>query len=100
YASTVLLQASREADVVARMADDRFAVLLPSTPQEGLHWVRARLTERFERARFQVDGRMVRTVVSIGATAFPDVRGNARLLLATAFESGPHPERVQTPVLS
>src|SRR5262245_15556636 len=50
YASTVLLQSSREADVVARMADDRFAVLLASTPQEGLPWVRARLAERFERA--------------------------------------------------
>lgn len=100
YATTVLLQASREADVVARMADDRFAVLLTSTLQEGLPWVRARLAERFERARFQVDGRMVRTVVSIGCAAFPDVRGNARRLLTAAFQGGPHGEMVQTPVLS
>ncbi|HEY1416657.1 MAG TPA: diguanylate cyclase [Myxococcaceae bacterium] len=100
YASTVLLQASREADVVARMADDRFAVLLPSTPQEGLPWVRARLAERFERARFQVDGRMVRTVVSIGSAAFPDVRGNARRLLTAVFQGVPRAEMVQTPVLS
>ncbi|HEY1418481.1 MAG TPA: GGDEF domain-containing protein, partial [Myxococcaceae bacterium] len=100
YASMVLLQASREADVVARMADDRFAVLLPCTPQEGLPWVRARLAERFERARFQVDGRMVRTAVSIGSAAFPDVRGNARRLLTAAFQGVPHPEMVQTPVLS
>jgi diguanylate cyclase (GGDEF)-like protein len=100
YASTVLLQASREADVVARVADDRFAVLLPSTPQEGLPWVRSRLADRFERARFQVDGRIVRTAVSIGCVAFPDLQGNARRLLAAAFQAVAPPEWVQTPVLS
>jgi diguanylate cyclase (GGDEF)-like protein len=100
YASTVLLQASREADVVGRVADDRFAVLLPSTPQEGLSFVRSRLVERFERARFQVDGRVVRIAASIGCTAFPDLQGNARRLLAAAFTAIPRPELVPTPVLS
>jgi len=100
YASTVLLQSSREADVVARMAEDRFAVLLPSTPQEGLAWVRSRLGERFERARFGVDGRIVRTAVSLGCAAFPDVQGNARRLLAAAFRGALRPEGVQTSVLS
>jgi len=100
YASTVLLQSSREADVVARMAEDRFAMLLPSTPQEGLPWVRSRLAERFDRARFQVDGRIVRTAVALGCAAFPDVQGNARRLLAAAFDRLPCPPVVQTPVLS
>jgi len=100
YASAVLLQSCREADLVARMADDRFAVLLPSTPQEALSRVRSRLAERFERARFQVDGRIVRTAVAIGCTAFPDLQGNARRLLAAAFTAVPEPEVVPTPVLS
>jgi len=100
YASAVLLQSCREADVVARVADDRFAVLLPSTPQEGLPWLRSRLADRFERARFQVDGRVVRTAVSIGSAAFPDVQGNARRLLAAAFSAVAQPEMVPTPVLS
>jgi diguanylate cyclase (GGDEF)-like protein len=100
YASTVLLQASREADVVGRVADDRFAVLLSSTQQEGLACVRSRLAERFERARFQVDGRVVRLAASIGCTAFPDLQGNARRLLAAAFTAIPRPELVPTPVLS
>ncbi len=100
YASTVLLQFSREADVVARMADDRFAVLLPSTPHEGLPWVRSRLAERFERARFQVDGHIVRTAVSLGCAAFPEVQGNARRLLTAAFQRIPAADVVQTPVLS
>ncbi|MGZ6099455.1 MAG: GGDEF domain-containing response regulator, partial [Myxococcaceae bacterium] len=65
YASTVLLQSSRDADVVARLAENRFAVLLPSTPQEGLAWARSRLGERFERARFPVNGRILRTAVSV-----------------------------------
>ena len=100
YASAVLLQSCREADLVARMADDRFAVLLPDTPQEALALVRSRLAERFEGARFQVDGRVVRTAASIGCTAFPDFQGSARRLLATAFTAVPEPEVVPTPVLS
>jgi diguanylate cyclase (GGDEF)-like protein len=100
YASTVLLQASREADVVARIADHRFAVLLPSTAEELLPWVRSRLAERFDRARFQVNGRIVRTAVSIGCTAFPEMQGNARRLLTAAFTGMSQPEVVQTPVLS
>ncbi|HEY3588058.1 MAG TPA: diguanylate cyclase [Myxococcaceae bacterium] len=100
YASAVLLQACREADVVGRVANDRFAVLLPSTLHEGLPWLRARLTDRFEQARFQVDGRVVRVAVSIGHTSFPDLHGNARRLLAAAFDALPQPELVQMPVLS
>jgi two-component system cell cycle response regulator len=100
YSSAVLLRSCREADVVGRVADDRFAALLPSMLQEGLPLVRARLAERFERARFQVDGRVVRVAVSIGCTAFPDLQGNARRLLSAAFTTMPQPEVVQTPVLS
>ena len=100
YASAVLVQACREADVIGRVRDDRFAVLLPSTEQEALPWVRSRLTDRFERARFQVDGRVVRVAVSIGCTTFPDLQGNARRLLAAAFTAAPEVEGVPTPVLS
>jgi len=100
FASTVLLRSSREADVVSRMAPDRFAVLLPFTPPEGIPWARSRLAERFERARFGVDGRIVRTAVSIGCAAFPDVQGNARRLLAVAFEAACRAEAVPTPLLS
>jgi diguanylate cyclase (GGDEF)-like protein len=99
FASTVLLRSSRQADVAGRIAPDRFAVLLPSTP-ERLSSVRSRLADRFERARFGVDGRIVRTAVSIGCAAFPDVQGNARRLLAAAFEAACRSEAVPTPVLS
>ncbi len=100
YASTVLLQSSRDADVVARMAENRFSVLLPSTPQEGLSWARARLAERFERARFPVNGRILRTAVSVGRAAFPETQGSARRLLAAAFEGIGRTDPAQSPVLS
>ncbi|HTS79468.1 MAG TPA: diguanylate cyclase [Myxococcaceae bacterium] len=100
YASAVLLRGCRESDAVARIADDRFAVLLPSTPEGGLACLRGRLLERFERARFQVDGRVVRTAVSLGCASFPDLQGNARRLLAEAFQRVARPAAVPTPVLS
>jgi two-component system cell cycle response regulator len=95
YASSVLLQEARDADVVARVATDRFVVLLPSTPAEGLPWVRARTAERFERARFQVDGRFVRLPVSLGLAAFPDIHGSPGRLLTAVFRSIRRPDLAQ-----
>lgn len=100
YTSTVLLQSSRDADVVARVGENRFAVLLPSTQQEGLPWARSRLGERFERARFPVKGRILRTPTSIGCAAFPETRDSARRLLAAAFEGVGRQDPAQSPVLS
>lgn len=100
HANTLLLQSSREADVVARMADNRFAVLLPATPPQGLRWACSRLGERFERARFQANGRIVRTAVSLGHAAFPEVPGNARRLLAAVFQGVDRVRPAQCPVLS
>jgi diguanylate cyclase (GGDEF)-like protein len=100
YASSVLLQGSRDADVVARVAVDRFAVLLPSTEMEGMPWVRARTAERFERARFQIDGRFIRVPVSLGLAAFPDVKGSPARLLTAAFRSTRWPDLRQTALLS
>ncbi|MGZ6134547.1 MAG: GGDEF domain-containing protein [Myxococcaceae bacterium] len=100
YASTVLLRSSRDADVVARMAENRFAVLLPSSSPEGLSWARSRLGERFERARFPVNGRILRTAVSVGCAAFPETHGTARRLLDAAFEGVGRTDAAQSPVLS
>jgi diguanylate cyclase (GGDEF)-like protein len=100
YASSVLLQGARDADVVARLATDRFVVLLPSTPVEGLPWVRARTAERFERARFQLNGRYLRLPVSIGVAAFPDVQGGPARLLTALFRGTRWPDLAQTPLAS
>jgi diguanylate cyclase (GGDEF)-like protein len=100
YAAAVLLQGARDADVVARVAADRFAVLLPSTPAEDLPRVRTRTAERFERARFQLNGRLLRLPVKLGMVAFPDVHGSPRRLLALAFQGARGTERMEPLLLS
>lgn len=86
YVSVVLTQTVREADVVARVGDDAFALLLPGTPSEGVRVLLERLTSRFELAKFQVEGRSFGTTVSLGAVSFPDRLGTATQLLGAAFE--------------
>lgn len=85
YVSVVLTQTVREADVVARVADDGFALLLPGTPAEGVRILLERLASRFELARFQVEGKAFGTSVSLGAVSFPDRLGTATQLLTGAF---------------
>jgi diguanylate cyclase (GGDEF)-like protein len=86
YVSMVLSQTVREADVIARVSEDSFAILLPGTPAEQLPPLLTRLATRFELARFQVDGRMVRTPVALGQVSFPDTVGTAPRLLEAALE--------------
>lgn len=86
YVSVVLSQTVREADVVARVDDDAFALLLPGTPMEGVRVLLERLSSRFEMARFHVEGKAFGTSVSLGAVSFPDRIGTATQLLAGAFQ--------------
>lgn len=85
YASMLLTQTMREADMVARVGDDCFSVLLPGTPFEQLPRLSARLVERFEAARFQVEGKALRTSIAVGSVSFPDLVGTAPQLLDAAF---------------
>lgn len=106
YCGVVLGQAVREADVVARVGQDEFALLLPGAPAESMGTVLARIASRFEQARFQVDGKVLRLAVSLGAVSFPDTMGTPTQLLSAALQelrrmrggppvTGPHgPERV------
>lgn len=87
YVSMVLSQTVREADVIARVGDDSFAVLLPGTPAEQLPPLIARLASRFELARFQVDGKTVRVPIALGHVSFPDTVGTAPRLLEAALEA-------------
>lgn len=86
YASVLLTQTMREADAVARVGDEEFAVFLPGTPEEALPPLRVRLAQRFHRARFELDGRWVRPVMTFGTASFPDVVGTPIQLLSAAFE--------------
>lgn len=86
YTAVVLGQTVREADAVARLADSQFAMLLPGTPAEGVPEVLARVSARFETARFQVEGKVVRTSLELGAVSFPDAVGTPTQLLGAALQ--------------
>jgi diguanylate cyclase (GGDEF)-like protein len=86
YSAVVLGQTVREADAVARVGDSQFAMLLPGTPSEGVPEVLTRVGTRFETARFQVEGKVVRTVLELGAVSFPDAVGTPTQLLGAALQ--------------
>jgi two-component system, cell cycle response regulator len=86
YTAVVLGQTVRESDVVARVSDDEFALLLPGTTAEVLPEVLRRLSARFELARFQVEGRVMRTSLLLGAVCFPDTVGAPAQLLNGATQ--------------
>ncbi len=86
YTAVVLGQTLRESDVVARVSDEEFAMLLPGTAAEELPSVLRRIAARFELARFQVDGKALRTSLCLGAVSFPDVVGAPTQLLSGAIQ--------------
>lgn len=85
YGAAVLGQTVREADVLARVDDGAFAVLLPGAPAEAVEELAGRVRARFESARFQLEGRVVRLPVEVGAVSFPDTTGTPAQLLEAAF---------------
>lgn len=86
YTSVVLGQTVRESDVVARVSEDEFAVLLPGTTAEALPGVLARIAARFELARFQAEGKALRASLILGAVSFPDMVGPPAQLLSGAIQ--------------
>jgi two-component system cell cycle response regulator len=85
YLTIVLGQTLRECDVVARIRENEFAILLDATQAEGLAEVRSRLSARFEAAKFQLEGDWISPSVSLGGCSFPDVLGPPEALLRAAY---------------
>jgi two-component system, cell cycle response regulator len=86
YSAVVFGQTVREADVVARVGEDEFAVLLPGTPAEGVPEVMDRVGERFALARLRVEGKVLRASLLLGAVSYPDMMGTPAQLLASALQ--------------
>jgi diguanylate cyclase (GGDEF)-like protein len=86
YAAVVLGQTVRESDVVARVSEDEFALLLPGVTQEALPELLARISARFELARLQVEGKALRVSLVLGAVSFPDMVGAPTQLLSGAVQ--------------
>lgn len=84
YASLVVRESVRESDVVGRMGESTFGIVLPRTRSEDVQPVLKRLAARFAAARFQLGGQLLRPSVAMGAASFPEVVGGANGLLAAA----------------
>ena len=84
YSAVVLGQTVRDADAVARVGDCQFALMLPGTPAESVLEVVSRVAARFDTARFQVEGKVVRTSLELGTVSFPDSVGTPTQLLSAA----------------
>ncbi|MDY7230764.1 GGDEF domain-containing protein [Hyalangium rubrum] len=97
YTAVVLGQTVRESDVVARVSDGEFAMMLPGTAAEAMPTVLERVSARFELARFQVEGKVLRTSLMLGAVSFPDVVGAPTVLLKAALEEMRRSREVRRP---
>jgi two-component system cell cycle response regulator len=86
YTAVVLGQTVRESDVVARVSEEEFALLLPGMEDEALSAMLARISARFELARFQVEGKPLKTTLQLGAVSFPDMVGAPTQLLSGAIQ--------------
>lgn len=86
YTAVVLGQTVRESDVVARVSDDEFVMLMPSMTLEAMQPMMERISARFELARFQVEGKELRTALTLGSVCFPDMVGAPAVLLNTALQ--------------
>lgn len=82
YASVILNESVREADVLAQVDEETFGILLPQTAFEAVAPVMLRLEARFEAARFQMGKVFLKTAVTFASVSFPDVVGASTQILA------------------
>jgi len=94
YASIVLGQTVRGADVLARVDDGAFAVLLPGSAAGDVRALLSRIAARFELARLRLHSKPFAVEVALGSTSFPDRVGTARRLLSDAFAQKPRAHEI------
>ena len=87
HAARILRHSTRECDVLARLDESRFALLLPGTGSEGLPALRSRLKVNFQRLPIEFHGRWMKTPVLLGAASFPEFVGTANSMIAAACEN-------------
>ncbi len=73
----------REPDLLGRLGEDDFIILMDSKPQDALA-AGHRLVALVKKTAFQVGGNNLRITVSMGVAGYPDHGKNARHLLEGA----------------
>lgn len=82
----IVEQEVRPSDIVARYSGDNFAVILPETDQAGAKLFAERLCQSVREMATLIDGKEVKTSISIGGSTFVPNTGQSSkrdLLLAT-----------------
>ena len=74
----------RHTDVLARQGGDEFLVLLPETPAGGARDAAEKVRAAVESISLALDGKLVRTTVSIGVASYPADGSTLDLLRAHA----------------
>jgi two-component system cell cycle response regulator len=87
YASVVLAQTVRESDVVARIGEAQFALLLPNTAAGAAEAFIGRLEARLTMARLELNGRVFSAQMDFGAASFPGLTRSAGEIVGAAFHN-------------
>lgn len=74
----------RHTDILARHGGDEFLVLLPETQAGGAHDTAEKICAAVAKLSLALDGKLVRTTVSIGMASYPAEGDTLDLLLANA----------------
>jgi len=71
HVASVILQMVRETDLAAKYGEDRFAVIMPETGQEGAMEFAGRLSRAVREGEFKADGGTVNLGVTVGVASVP-----------------------------
>jgi diguanylate cyclase (GGDEF)-like protein len=79
-----LMRLTRSTDVVARYGGDEFIVLLGGVDKDAADEVAQRIRNVVFATTLEVDVKMVRVKVNVGAASFPDSANNLQAVMAAA----------------
>jgi diguanylate cyclase (GGDEF)-like protein len=79
-----LLRLTRSTDVVARYGGDEFVILLPGVDKETADEIAQRIRNVVFSTTLEVDVKMVRIKVNVGAASFPESGNNLQAVMTAA----------------
>lgn len=85
--SRALKSFARETDLVARHGGEEFAILLPSTDEQGARTVAERVRQEIERLEIVWEGKTIPARVSLGVTALEGEDDTAEQMVSRADQS-------------
>ena len=95
--ASFLKQIMRTTDLLCRMGDDQFALIMPNAQKEGVIFLAQKIISKINALSLNVEGQAVRVNVSIGIAVYPqhgatidNLLSNAELAMRYAKANGPN----------